>query len=96
MDLTVEGPSDDRSNGLINYDKWITLEKRLRAVEENDLFDPLQAAEVCLVPNIVVLKKFRVPDFIKYTRLKCPNTHLRLYRNKIAEVIHDEKILCIR
>jgi hypothetical protein len=43
--------------------------KRLRAVEENDLFEPVQAAEVCLVPNIVVLKKFRVSDFIKYTRL---------------------------
>jgi hypothetical protein len=39
----------------MKYDKWITLEKRLRAVEENDLFDPVQAVEVCLVPNIVVL-----------------------------------------
>jgi hypothetical protein len=41
-------------------------------IEEKNLIDPMIAVEVCLVPNIVVPKKFKVPDFIKYTGLECP------------------------
>jgi hypothetical protein len=38
----------------MNYDKLSALKERLRAVEGNDWFDLMQAAEVCLVPNIIV------------------------------------------
>jgi hypothetical protein len=77
----------------MDHDKLFALEERLRAVEGNDWFNPMRAAEVCLVPNIVVPKDFTIPDFIKYTGLECPNTHLRSYYNKIAEVIRDDKLL---
>jgi len=69
------------------------LEARIRAIEEVDLYDPVRAAEMCLVPNVVVPKKFRVPEFIKYTETQCPVTHLKSYCNKMAEVVHDEKLL---
>jgi hypothetical protein len=68
MDLTNEDPQDVRFSDNIGYDKWIALEERLRAVEGNDLFDPIRAVEVCLVPNIVIPKEFRVLEFVKYTR----------------------------
>jgi len=45
------------------------------------------------VPNIVMPKDFRIPDFIKYTGLECSNTYLRSYCNKMAEVIRDDKLL---
>jgi hypothetical protein len=48
---------------------------------------------MCLVPNVVIPKKFRVPKFVKYTWTQCPVTHLKAYRNKMAEVVHDEKLL---
>ena len=48
-------------------EKWDALEERVRAVEGNNLYDPVKAAEMCLVPNIVIPKKFRVPEFVKYT-----------------------------
>jgi hypothetical protein len=70
-----------------------TLEARIRAIEGVNLYDPVQAAEMCLVPNIVIPKKFRVPEFIKYIGTQCPVTHLKSYCNKMAEVVHDEKIL---
>ena len=38
-------------------------------------------------------KKFRLPEFIKYTGTQCPITHLKSYCNKMAEVVHDEKLL---
>jgi hypothetical protein len=93
MDLTAEGTPDNRSTSLMDHDKLFALEERLRAVEGNDWFDPMRAAEVCLVPNIVVPKDFRIPDFIKYTGLECPNTHLQSNCNKMAQVIRDDKLL---
>jgi len=76
FDLTADGPPGNRSTNFVNYDKLFALEERLRAVEGNDWFDPMRATEVCLVPNIIVPKNFRIPEFIKYTGLECPNTHL--------------------
>ena len=35
----------------------------------------------------------RQSQFFKYTGMECPNTHLRSYCNKMAEVIHDDKML---
>jgi hypothetical protein len=93
VDLTTKGAPDNRSPSLMDQDKLFALEERLRAVEGNDWFDPMRATEVCLVPNITVPKDFRIPEFIKYTGLECPNTHLRSYCNKMAEVIHDDKLL---
>jgi hypothetical protein len=69
------------------------LEAQIRAIEGVDLYDPVRALEMCLVPNVVVLKKFRVPEFIKYTGTQCPITHLKSYCNKMAEAVHDEKLL---
>jgi hypothetical protein len=77
----------------MNYDKLSALEERLRAVEGNDWFDLMRVVEMCLVPNIIIPKNFRIPEFIKYTRLECPNTYLRSYCNKMAEVIYDDKLL---
>jgi len=93
VDLTAEGTPNNRSPSLMDRDKLFALEVRLRVVEGNDWFNPMRAAEVCLLPNIVVPKDFRIPDFIKYTGLQCPNTHLRSYCNKMAEVIRDDKLL---
>jgi hypothetical protein len=93
VDLTANGLPSNRSIDFVNYDKLSALEERLRAVEGNDWFDPMRAAEVCLVPNIIVPKNFRIPEFVKYTGLECPNTHLRSYCNRIAEVIYDYRML---
>jgi hypothetical protein len=46
----------------MDQNKLFALEERLRAVEGNDWFDPMRVAEVCLVPNIVVPKDFRILD----------------------------------
>jgi hypothetical protein len=74
-------------------EKWTALEERIRAVEGDHLCDLVKAVNMCLVPNIVIPKKFRVPEFIKYTGTQCPITHLKAYCNKMAEVVDDEKLL---
>ena len=78
-----------------DWEKWTTLEKRIRAVEGNHLCDLVKAVNMCLVPNVVIPKKFRVPEFVKYTGTQCPITHLKAYCNKMDEVVDDEKLLII-
>lgn len=39
----------------INYGKIATLEARVKAIEIADLYDPVQAVEMCLVPNVILL-----------------------------------------
>ena len=65
----------------------------MRVIEGNNLYDPVKAAEMLLVPNVVIPRKFRVPEFVKYTVTQCPITYLKAYCNKMAEVVHDEKLL---
>jgi hypothetical protein len=48
---------------------------------------------MCLVPNVVIPKKFRVPKFIKYTGTQWLVTHLKAYHNKMTEVVYDEKLV---
>ena len=37
----------------------------MRAIEENNLYEMF--GHRCLVPNVVIPKTFRVPQFFKYT-----------------------------
>jgi hypothetical protein len=82
-----------KTSDSIDQDKMEALEARIRVIEGVDLYDPVRAAKMCMVPNVVVPKKFRVPEFIKYSGTQCPMTHLKSYCNKMAEVVHDEKLL---
>jgi hypothetical protein len=88
-----EEPQRDRTVDEDGQEKLAALEERMRVIEGNNLYDPVKAAEMCLVPNVVIPRKFRVPEFVKYTGTQCPITHLKAYCNKMAEVVHDEKLL---
>lgn len=78
---------------VIDYDKVEALETRVKAIKGVKLYIPVEATKICLVPNVIVPKNFRVPEFIKYTRTQCTTTHLKSYYNKMIEVVHDKKLL---
>lgn len=48
----------------IEYEKLAALEARVRAIKGGDLYYLVRAVRICLVPNMVVPKKFHVPEFI--------------------------------
>jgi hypothetical protein len=81
-------PSDN-----IDQDKMATLEARIRVIEGVDFYDAVRVIEMCQVLNMVVPKKFRVPEFIKYSGTQCPMTYLKSYYNEMVEVVYDEKLL---
>ncbi|XP_024449452.2 uncharacterized protein LOC112326273 [Populus trichocarpa] len=93
MDAFANESHQAKSSDSLDQEKIAALEARIKVIEGVDLYDPVRAVEMCLVPNVVVPKKFRVPEFIKYSGTQCPMTHLRSYCNKMTEVVHDEKLL---
>jgi len=82
MDAFVNESHKAKSSDNIDLDKMMALEARIRVIEGVDVYDLVQAAKMCLVPTMVVLKKFHVPEFIKYSGTQCPMTHLKSYYNK--------------
>jgi len=97
MSFTIDSTEKESQKGKMlkeeGLEKWTVLEERIRAVEGNHLCDLVKAVNMCLVSNVVIPKKFKVPEFIKYTGTQSAITHLKAYCNKMVEVVDDEKLL---
>lgn len=52
------------------------LEKWLRVMEG---FDTLKLDDMCLMPDLVIPMKFKVPNFEKYKGDSCPKHHLVMF-----------------
>ncbi|XP_034892100.1 uncharacterized protein [Populus alba] len=97
VNLATDDPQRMKFSENVDYDKLTALEERLKAVEGADLYDPVYAAEMCLVPNVVVPRKFRVPEFINlsgsalswYTRLD--NTKIRKWKDLVKAFVEQYK-----
>ncbi|GAU51903.1 hypothetical protein TSUD_416880 [Trifolium subterraneum] len=80
----------DRMDDLqIKYDE---MQKEMRALRGKDLFGQ-DAHELCLVPDVVVPHKFKVPDFEKYKGSTCPKAHLVMYARKMSTQSSNDKLL---
>jgi len=82
---------------LINADmtksKLEILEERLRMIEGASSCEFRDVAGLCLVPDVVIPPKFKVPDFEKYKGVTCPKNHLTMYCREMVAHAHDEKLL---
>lgn len=58
--------------------KYQLLEERILAIEGFSALG-LNARELCLVSNVVLPQKFKVPDVPKYNGLSCPLNHITMY-----------------
>lgn len=47
------------------------LEEKFKATEVHET-PGLDVVDMCLVPGLVILQKFKVPDFEKYKGVDCP------------------------
>ncbi|XP_027368345.1 uncharacterized protein LOC113874309 [Abrus precatorius] len=73
-------------------EKLQILEERLRAIEGSS-YGIGEAADLCLVPDVIVPPKLKVSDFDKYKGITCPKSHLIMYYRKMASHAHDDKLL---
>ena len=58
----------------------------------NDL-GSVDPRELCLVPDLVIPPKFKMPKFEKYDETKCPENHLATYCSKMVRHAHNEDLL---
>jgi len=65
----------------------------LRAIKRGGYLGLGDALELCLIPDVIIPPKFKVPEFDKYKGTTCPKNHLIMYCRKMASYIHDEKLL---
>ena len=73
--------------------KLSTIEEKIRTIKGAYLNDLSKVAEICLVFDVVILGKFKVPNFDKYNSTRCSMTYLQMYYNMMDEVVHDEKLM---
>ncbi|KAK2422686.1 hypothetical protein QL285_033199 [Trifolium repens] len=71
--------------------KFKAIEDRLKTIEGDS--DPLDFVDMCLVPDLVLPPKFKVPEFEKYMGLSCPKNHLIMYSRKMASYANDYKLM---
>ncbi|KAK2357197.1 hypothetical protein QL285_094492 [Trifolium repens] len=80
----------DRVDDL--QDKYNEMQREMRALCGKELFGQ-NAHELCLVPNVVIPHKFKVPDFEKYKGSTCPRVHLVMYARKMSTQTDNDKLL---
>ncbi|XP_014506234.1 uncharacterized protein LOC106765987 [Vigna radiata var. radiata] len=76
-----------------DVEKLEMLEKKLRAIEGEGSFEFGDARKLCLVPDVVIPPKFKLPEFEKYRGKTCPRSHITMYCRKMTAYTHDEKLL---
>ncbi|KAI5437691.1 hypothetical protein KIW84_023708 [Lathyrus oleraceus] len=77
-----EGPNVYENMDSMN-DQFLELRKELKTLRGKNLFGK-SAAELCLVRNVKIPIKFKVPDFEKYKGNTCPLSHLVMYARKMS------------
>ena len=78
---------------IIEKEKFDHIEERLRAIEGGGNYVFADMAELCLVPDVVIPPKFKVPDFNKYKGTTSPKNHMKMYCRKMGAYTKDEKLL---
>ncbi|KAI5388225.1 hypothetical protein KIW84_074061 [Lathyrus oleraceus] len=73
-------------------DQFLELRKELKTLRGKDLFGK-SVAELCLVPNVKIPIKFKVPDFEKYRGNTCPLSHLIMYAKKMSTQTDNDQLL---
>ena len=48
-------------------------------MEGEDIYGMVDVNRMCLVPDLVLPPKFKMPEFEKYNGTKCPSTHLFMF-----------------
>ena len=62
-------------------------------MERSNVYGLVDASKMSLVPDLVLLPKFKVPTFDKYDGTKCPSAHLYMYCQKMTRHTINYKLL---
>ncbi|XP_058727116.1 uncharacterized protein LOC131598545 [Vicia villosa] len=80
----------DRVDGF--QEQFDKMQKELKALKGKELFGD-NVNDLCLVPNVKVPAKFKIPEFKKYKGNSCPRDHLLMYLRKMSTHTDDQRLL---
>ena len=80
----------DRVNDLLG--KYDEMQQEMRALRGKEIFGKT-VYDLCLVPDIQISHKFKVPDFEKYKGKSCPEEHLTMYVRRMSAYARDDQVL---
>ena len=72
--------------------KYKLLEERLKAIDGLNASKGMGAAELTLVPDLVLPPKFKTPEFEKFNGGTCPVAHLTMYCRKMTGYTNNDKL----
>ncbi|XP_050897015.1 uncharacterized protein LOC127103815 [Lathyrus oleraceus] len=77
---------------VFHDDQSEAIQKEIQALRGKDLFGK-NAHDLCLVPNVKIPHKFKVPDFEKYKGNSCSMSHLVMYACKMSTQTDNHQLL---
>ena len=82
-----------RSSHVDIQQRCSLLDKKLKEIEGVNDLGSVDPRKLCLVPDLVIPPKFKMPKFEKYNGTKCPENHLATYCNKMVGHAYNEDLL---
>jgi hypothetical protein len=73
-------------------EKYDEMQQEMRALRGKETFGKT-SYDLCLVQNVQIPHKFKVPDFEKYKGNSCPEEHLTMYVRKMSVYAKDDPVL---
>src|SRR6266487_1395281 len=73
-------------------DQFDKMQLEIKALRRKDLFGK-NAHDLCLVPNVKIPPKFKVPEFEKYKGNSYPQSHLVMYARKMSTQTDNHQLL---
>ena len=83
----------ERSKHVNMQQRCSLLDNKLKEIEGTDDLGSVDPRELNLVPDLVILSKFKISKFEKYDGTKCPKNHLATYCNKMVGHAHNKDLL---
>ena len=78
---------------MVEREKFDHIEERLRSIEGGRDFAFANMVKLCLVPDVIIPPKFKVPDFDKYKATTCPknleSSRVRSWKDLMAAFIRQ-------
>ncbi|KAA3466172.1 intersectin-1-like [Gossypium australe] len=71
--------------------KW--LEEKFKAIESADCYYRIDAKDLSLVPDLVLLYKFKMPEFEKYNGTSYSEAHITMFCRRMTGYINNDQLL---
>ncbi|MBA0638701.1 hypothetical protein Godav_028903, partial [Gossypium davidsonii] len=76
---------------LENRCRW--LEEKFKAMKRADSHNGIDAKDLSLVPNLVLLYKFKMLEFEKYNGTSCPEAYITMFCRRMAGYVNNNQLL---